>query len=72
MSPRVPLLFGTMTIGAEGKNGVRTHDKAAAQEILDSYFKHGSELDTARMYAEGTTEEYLSELDTKGAVFDTK
>jgi aflatoxin B1 aldehyde reductase len=55
---RVPLIFGTMTMGAEGKNGVRNHDLAECQQILDVFFSNGhSELDTARMYADGTTEE---------------
>lgn len=47
-----------MTFGSEGKNGVRTSSLADCQEILDVFFDHGhSELDTARMYAEGTTEQ---------------
>ena len=46
-----------MTIGEPGKNGVRTSDLTEAQKILDVFFAHGhKELDTARMYAEGTTE----------------
>ncbi|KZT37087.1 Aldo/keto reductase [Sistotremastrum suecicum HHB10207 ss-3] len=73
MTPRVPLIFGTMTIGAPGKNGVRTSTLEGAQEILDVFFKHGGkELDTARVYAEGTTEDYLARLDLKGATVDTK
>ncbi|KZT11370.1 Aldo/keto reductase [Laetiporus sulphureus 93-53] len=60
---RVPLLFGTMTMGEAGKNGVRTSDLKECQEIVDVFFKHGHrELDTARMYAEGTTEPLLSRL----------
>ncbi|TFK54931.1 Aldo/keto reductase [Heliocybe sulcata] len=73
MAPRVPLLFGTMTMGAPGKNGVRTADLKECQDILDTYFKYGHrELDTARMYADGTTEDYLSKLDLKGSTIDTK
>ncbi len=46
-----------MTIGAPGKNGVRTSDLKEAQEIIDVFYKHGhKEIDTARVYAEGTTE----------------
>jgi len=70
---RVPLLFGTMTMGEPGKNGVRNSDLKQCQEILDVYFTHGHrEIDTARMYAEGTTELYLAKLDLKGSSFDTK
>ncbi|PIL23923.1 hypothetical protein GSI_13674 [Ganoderma sinense ZZ0214-1] len=58
---RIPLLFGTMTIGAPGKIGVRTSDLKEAQEIIDVFYKHGhKEIDTARIYAEGTTESGLS------------
>lgn len=47
-----------MTMGEPGKNGVRTSDLKECQEILDVFFSHGhKELDTARMYAEGTTEQ---------------
>ncbi|KAH7926385.1 Aldo/keto reductase [Leucogyrophana mollusca] len=73
MSTHIPLLFGTMTFGFEGKNGVRTSSKADCQEILDVFFKHGhTELDTARMYAEGTTEQVLETLDLKNSTLDTK
>ncbi|KAI0637042.1 Aldo/keto reductase [Trametes polyzona] len=72
-STRVPLLFGTMTMGEAGKNGVRTADLKENQEILDTFFKHGhKELDTARMYAEGTTEPLLAKLDLEDATIDTK
>lgn len=44
-------------MGDVGKNGVRTTDLKECQEILDTFFSHGhKEIDTARMYAEGTTE----------------
>nr|VWO98662.1 Kinesin motor protein [Ganoderma boninense] len=70
---RIPLLFGTMTIGTPGKNGVRTSDLKEAQEIIDVFHKHGhKEIDTARIYAEGTTESYLAKLDLKDSTVDTK
>ncbi|TDL27512.1 Aldo/keto reductase [Rickenella mellea] len=73
MPTRVPLLFGTMTIGQEGKNGVRNHGMSECQEIIDTFYKHGHrEFDTARMYAEGTTEQYLAKLDLKDGAIDTK
>ena len=57
------LLKGTMTMGEAGKNGVRTSDLKECQEILDIFFSHGhKELDTARMYAEGTTEPVRMDL----------
>ncbi|KIK59872.1 hypothetical protein GYMLUDRAFT_44348 [Collybiopsis luxurians FD-317 M1] len=73
MATRVPLIFGTMTMGYPGKNGVRTSDLNEAQEIINTFIQSGNnELDTARMYAGGTTEELLSQLDLKDAVIDTK
>jgi hypothetical protein len=55
---RVPLLFGTMTLGEEGKNGARNHEMKECQSVLDTFFSHGyTELDTARAYSEGTTEQ---------------
>ncbi|KAF9521128.1 hypothetical protein BS47DRAFT_1286200 [Hydnum rufescens UP504] len=71
-SPRVPLIFGTMTIGEPGKNGVR-NESSEAQEILDVFFDaRFTALDTARMYGEGTTEKVLSELNLRNATIDTK
>lgn len=62
-----------MTFGEEGKVGVRTASLTEAQGILDVFFSHGHrELDTARMYAEGTTEQYLAKLNLNGSSVDTK
>ncbi|EJD05990.1 Aldo/keto reductase [Fomitiporia mediterranea MF3/22] len=60
-------------MGVQGKNGVRNHDLKDCQEIIDVFYKHGNkELDTARVYAGGTTEEYLAQLDLKDCTIDTK
>ncbi|KAH7881747.1 NADP-dependent oxidoreductase domain-containing protein [Phlebopus sp. FC_14] len=73
MLTRIPLLFGTMTLGFEGKNGTRISSIEQCQETLDVFFGHGhSELDTARMYAEGTTEQVLAQLNLGNATVDTK
>ncbi|KAJ7582760.1 Aldo/keto reductase [Mycena floridula] len=70
---RIPLIFGTMTIGVEGKSGIRSYNKQECQELIDTFLKHGhTELDTARTYGEGTTEQVLAELDLKDASLDTK
>lgn len=56
-SPRVPLIFGTMTVGEPGKNGIRNQNLQEAQEIIDAFLDAGhTALDTARIYGEGTTE----------------
>lgn len=47
-----------MTVGFEGTNGARTTSPEKCQEILDVLFDHGhTEIDTARIYADGTTEQ---------------
>ncbi|KAB5594118.1 hypothetical protein CTheo_2455 [Ceratobasidium theobromae] len=62
-----------MTMGAPGKIEVRNSDKQECQAILDAFFSHGhTELDAARVYGEGTTEEYLSQLNLGNAAIDTK
>jgi aflatoxin B1 aldehyde reductase len=52
---------------------VFTLDDTAA--ILDTFQKHGhNEIDTARVYGEGSSEEYLGNLDwqKRGLIMDTK
>jgi len=53
----------------------RTSDLAVCAEILDIFQSHGhNEVDTARYYGQGTSEEFLSKLDSKkrGLVIGTK
>ncbi|EGN92453.1 hypothetical protein SERLA73DRAFT_191099 [Serpula lacrymans var. lacrymans S7.3] len=73
MSTRIPLIFGTMTMGFEGCGGVRTSNQSECQEIIDIFFKYGhTELDTAKGYGAGTTQQMLAKLDLKNATIDTK
>ncbi|KAF9246558.1 NADP-dependent oxidoreductase domain-containing protein [Melanogaster broomeanus] len=73
MTTRIPLIFGTMTMGSPGKNGVRISDQKACQEVIDIFLGHGhTELDTARVYGGGTTEQMLGTLDLRNATIDTK
>ncbi|KAK0210707.1 Aldo/keto reductase [Desarmillaria ectypa] len=70
---RIPLIFGTMTLGLPGSSDVRVTDRKEAQDILDDFFSFGhKELDTARLYCGGTTEQLLSQLDLQDASIDTK
>ncbi|KAJ7156021.1 Aldo/keto reductase [Mycena crocata] len=71
-SPRVPLLFGTMTMGKAHIPGVRNSNVDECKEILTIFAKYGTELDTARMYGGGTTEEVLGDLDLGNFTIDTK
>ncbi|UZJ52507.1 hypothetical protein CBS101457_001827 [Exobasidium rhododendri] len=57
----VPIAFGAMTIGAAGKEQSRVHDAETVQSILDVLKKHGVvEIDSARAYGAGTSEELLA------------
>lgn len=67
--------MGCMTFGKEGTDGARVFSVEGASEILDVFQAHGHyELDTARVYCAGTSEEMLGDLDWKkrGLVMDTK
>ncbi|KAH9821209.1 NADP-dependent oxidoreductase domain-containing protein [Melampsora americana] len=70
---RIPLILGTMTIANEGAFGSRIHDLSTAQKVIDVFRSHGhTELDTARLYGDGTTEEMLAKLDCSGLSIDSK
>ncbi|KAF9264722.1 Aldo keto reductase [Marasmius fiardii PR-910] len=72
-STRVPLIFGTMILGFAGTDGVRISEPRRCQEVIDMFLRYGhKELDTARAYANGTTEQIMAQLDLKDAVIDTK
>jgi len=56
------VILGTMTFGATGV-GSRIKDPAKVQQVLDQFKSFGfNELDTARMYCKGATEEMLASL----------
>ena len=60
---KLDIIFGAMTLGQEDKRGVRTSKLADCGAILDILKSHGhTEIDTSRVYAEGTSEEYLGML----------
>jgi len=67
--------MGAMTFGESGKEGARVHDVKDAEAILDAFRAHGhTEIDSARTYAGGTSEEYLGKIDllSKGFKIETK
>ncbi|KAF9476586.1 Aldo/keto reductase [Pholiota conissans] len=69
------VVIGAMTFGASGKGGARVHDIKDVEAILDAFRAHGhTEIDTARTYAGGTSEEYLGQIDllAKGFKIETK
>ncbi|CAK7201647.1 hypothetical protein SEUCBS139899_004356 [Sporothrix eucalyptigena] len=72
---QLKVVFGAMTLGKEGAEQARVHDLKDCAAILDVLQKHGhNEIDSARTYGGGSSEEYLGQLDLKGRgiVIDTK
>ncbi|KAJ7302669.1 NADP-dependent oxidoreductase domain-containing protein [Mycena albidolilacea] len=71
----VGVVFGAMTIGEPGREGIRVTTHEATIELLDIFQKHGhNEVDTARVYGGGTTEEYIGAVDwqKRGIKMETK
>ncbi|KAJ3931113.1 MAG: Aldo/keto reductase [Lentinula lateritia] len=69
------IVMGAMTFGKEGTNGARVHNVKDVEAILDEFLKHGhTEIDTARVYCAGTSEEILGQIDwkAKGLKLETK
>ncbi|KDR73432.1 hypothetical protein GALMADRAFT_608678 [Galerina marginata CBS 339.88] len=69
------IVMGAMTFGEPGKEGARVHAISDVEAILDSFRSHGhTEIDTARVYCGGTSEEYLGKIDlaSKGFKIETK
>ena len=59
----IKIVFGCMTFGLPGAEQSRVHDLAECRTILDIFASHGhTELDTARMYGNGSSEVYLGQL----------
>lgn len=62
----LPVILGAMTFGQRGKEQARVHDYETVHEIIDVFGQHGHrEIDTARMYGGGTSEEYLGHLQVR-------
>jgi len=59
--------------GFPGVDSVRVTEAVEAQKFVDLYTAHGyNEYDTARAYANGTSEKLITQLDLKNGVLDTK
>jgi len=73
----INIVMGAMTFGDVGKEGARVHDLKDVEAILDVFRSHGhTEIDTARTYCNGTSEEFLGKispyLKEKGFLIETK
>ncbi|QKX61395.1 uncharacterized protein TRUGW13939_08543 [Talaromyces rugulosus] len=72
---KIDIVFGAMTFGRTGVEQARIHDLKYAAAMLDTFQSHGGKVvDTARVYAQGSSEEYLGHLDwqSRGLRVDTK
>ncbi|KAJ7838225.1 NADP-dependent oxidoreductase domain-containing protein [Mycena olivaceomarginata] len=59
----VGVVFGAMLIGTGTMEAIRVTTQEATTELLDLFQKHGhSEVDTARIYTNGTSEEMLGAI----------
>ncbi|KAF7861870.1 hypothetical protein EAF04_007752 [Stromatinia cepivora] len=70
----IKVVFGSMTIGRPGDT-IHISTVEDAQKILDVFQKHGhSEVDSARAYGGGSTEERLAEIgwQSRGLIMQTK
>ncbi|CAK5276207.1 unnamed protein product [Mycena citricolor] len=71
----VNVVLGAMTFGAPGTLAARVSDLKDIEAIIDEFLSHGHrEIDAARMYGDGTNEQYLGQIDwkSKGIMMETK
>ncbi|OJK04933.1 hypothetical protein ASPACDRAFT_1861850 [Aspergillus aculeatus ATCC 16872] len=69
------IVFGAMTFGKPNTLGARVFDNATASTILDTFQRHHHrEIDTARLYGHGSSEEMLAALawQSRGLTMATK
>ncbi|KAI1825388.1 Aldo/keto reductase [Xylaria intraflava] len=73
---KMKVICGTMSFGAPGTRGMpHINNVEQAAQVLEVFQRHGhNELDSARAYGEGTTEELLGEVkwQDRGLKMDTK
>ncbi|KAA1472009.1 Aldo/keto reductase [Dentipellis sp. KUC8613] len=61
------VVLGTINFGAADQELTRVHDVKSVEAILDVFQQHGhTEVDTARTYGGGTSEEFLGQVDWRG------
>ncbi|OMP83500.1 Aflatoxin B1 aldehyde reductase member 3 [Diplodia seriata] len=75
--PAMKAVFGAMTIGKPGIEMTRVHTLEGTGALLDILIAHGhAEVDSARVYGQGSSEEYLGSLtpswQDRGIVMATK
>ncbi|KAL4946704.1 hypothetical protein BDV06DRAFT_231782 [Aspergillus oleicola] len=68
-------IFGAMNIGEPGDGRTRVHTVEQAKQMIDLFKSHGHrDIDTARIYGNGSSEAFLGEMDLASSSFlvDTK
>ncbi|KAK6337624.1 hypothetical protein TWF730_003019 [Orbilia blumenaviensis] len=66
---QLPIILGTMTFGENS----RIADPEECKRLIEIFKSYGhTELDTARMYNNGTSEKYLGQIGTTGLTVATK
>lgn len=71
----LPVVLGVMTMGKAGAEGIRVSDLRDVNHMLDVFQSHGhSEIDNARLYGEGSSEEYMAaaQWQNRKLIMDTK
>ncbi|KAH7916592.1 NADP-dependent oxidoreductase domain-containing protein [Hygrophoropsis aurantiaca] len=75
MSTRIPLLFGTPGFGAASAAGsvaARINTVKDAQDVVNLFTSYGHKgIDTSRCYGNGSSEEFIGQLDLHGGYVDT-
>ncbi|KAG0258749.1 hypothetical protein DFQ27_004478 [Actinomortierella ambigua] len=73
MTDKLQVILGCMTFGESG-GGSRVKTNEEAQAIIDTFHhKYGhTQLDTARIYCDGQTEQMMGNLNLTGLTVDTK
>ncbi|KAJ7916808.1 Aldo/keto reductase [Mycena leptocephala] len=69
------VVMGAMSFGAPGSEGARVDNVKDLEAVMDLLLKHGHrEIDTARIYARGTSETMLGKINwqEKGILMETK
>lgn len=60
---QLQVVLGAMTFGEPGKGQTRVFELEDVNKIIDVFEEHGhTEVDTARLYGQGTSEEYLGKI----------
>ncbi|OJJ29878.1 hypothetical protein ASPWEDRAFT_55408 [Aspergillus wentii DTO 134E9] len=66
-------VFGAMNIGEPGDDRTPVHTVEEAQKMVDLFKSYGHiDIDTARIYGNGSSEEFLGKMDLTGMNVDTK